>query len=153
MKTPVELWHLCERLSVVEAALLLAGVEPSGVAAFVEGWNSDEQPAGYRPARQALLGALQRESLEGEAVQVRRSEYDPHASYVEVESLKAWLTSKGVRGGFFFPDETDTRDYLDPEHEHYAPKLAAAVRAWEAVTGGFKSGVSPKQQIERWVRA
>lgn len=38
---------------------------------------------------------------------------------------------------------------LDPENPRYAPKLAAAVRAWQAVTDpGTKT---PKQATEKWL--
>ena len=33
----------------------------------------------------------------------------------------------------FFPQGDDTPDYLDDNHKNYAPKLAAAINAWQAV--------------------
>jgi hypothetical protein len=41
--------------------------------------------------------------------------------------------------------------YLDPSHPRFAPKLAAAVRAWQSVTNAGNR--SPKQAIEKWLRA
>lgn len=64
--------------------------------------------------------------------------------------LVSWLTSRGIRSGFFFPNLTDAPDYLDRNNSRYAPKLAAAVRAWQAVTDPGKK--SPKQALERWLR-
>lgn len=65
--------------------------------------------------------------------------------------LVRWLHSRGMRSGFFFPDEhTDGPGYLDPNNPRYAPKLAAAVKAWEAVTD--PKGKSPKQALDKWLR-
>ena len=51
---------------------------------------------------------------------------------------------------FLFPERTETADYLDPENSRYAPKLAAAVRAWQAVTD--PAGRHPKQALMKWLR-
>ena len=40
-------------------------------------------------------------------------------------------------------------DYLDSHHARYAPKLAATVRAWEAVTEPGK--LSPKRALKKWL--
>lgn len=44
----------------------------------------------------------------------------------------------------------DAPDYLDPMNPRYAPKLAAAVRAWQAVTD--PNGKHPKQALAKWLR-
>ncbi len=72
------------------------------------------------------------------------------SSRVEVESLKEWLASRGFRRGFFFPEQVETPDYLDPDNPRYASKLAAAVRAWQAVTD--PAGRHPKQALAKWLR-
>lgn len=71
-------------------------------------------------------------------------------STVNVESLKKWLRFKGFTSGFFFPEPTTTMDFLDVNHSRYAPKLAAAVSAWQAVTDAGKK--SPKQALDKWLR-
>ncbi|UTV55794.1 hypothetical protein [Burkholderia arboris] len=58
---------------------------------------------------------------------------DPAATTVDAEDLKTWLASRGVKSGFFFPEASDTPDYLDQRHPRYAPKLAAAVKVWLAM--------------------
>jgi len=45
--------------------------------------------------------------------------------------------------------ESKARDYLDPENPRYAPKLAAAIRAWEAVED--PKGKHPAQAIREWL--
>ena len=52
---------------------------------------------------------------------------------VDRADLVVWLERAGTRTGFFFPNATDAPDYLDPKNPRYAPKLAAAVRAWQAM--------------------
>lgn len=69
---------------------------------------------------------------------------------VSRDDLVAWLSGRGLRTGFFFQDATEAPDYLDPNHHRYAPKLAAAVRAWQAMTE--LNGKSPKQVLMKWLR-
>jgi hypothetical protein len=45
--------------------------------------------------------------------------------------------------------EDDAHGYLDPSHPRYAPKLAAAVRAWQSVTDAGKT--TPKQALIKWL--
>lgn len=76
---------------------------------------------------------------------------DLFKSTVMVSSLKRWLRWRGLTTGFFFPeDSADTPDYLDPNNPRYAPKLAAAIHAWLAVTNPGKT--SPKKALDKWLR-
>ena len=75
---------------------------------------------------------------------------DPYRSMVNVESLKQWLRLKGFTTGFFFPEPIATMDFLDPLNQRYAPKLAASVKAWQAVTDAGKR--SPKRALDKWLR-
>lgn len=75
---------------------------------------------------------------------------DFYRSTVNAESLKQWLRLKGFTTGFFFPEPFETMDFLDSTHPRYAPKLAATVRAWQAVTDAGKK--SPKQALDKWLR-
>lgn len=73
-----------------------------------------------------------------------------YTSTVNAESLKEWLRSKGFTTGFFFPEPIATLDFLDPKHPRYAPKLAASVKAWQAVTDPVNR--STKQTLAKWLR-
>jgi len=75
---------------------------------------------------------------------------DLYKSTVNAESLKQWLRVKGFTSGFFFPEPLKTMDFLSSSHPRYAPKLAAAVNAWLAVTDAGKK--SPKQALDKWLR-
>lgn len=158
----LNLWRLCDELSVVQAALLIAGCDPGGADGYAEGWDMHKRPAGYEAAKNAVANALRRERIKGQWIRV--FEYDQNGnrsdaivdsmdmgeSRVEVESLKAWMMSRGVKKGFFFPAATDAPDYLDPTHPRYAAKLAAAVAAWRAVDD--PKGKHPKQALTKWLR-
>lgn len=159
----LDFWRLCDELSIVQAALLTVGENPSGeTGSCCEQWDTHHRPDGYEAAKTAIGSALRRGLIKGNYVPVMAVKFEDsfdepvqsfpniHESTVEVESLKAWLASRGFRRGFFFPDKDDAPDYLDPSNPRYAPKLAAAVRAWQSVTEPGKK--SPKQALEKWLR-
>ncbi|MGH1471639.1 MAG: hypothetical protein ACRBCS_10625 [Cellvibrionaceae bacterium] len=75
---------------------------------------------------------------------------DLYTSTVNADSLKQWLRLKGFTTGFFFPEPVETMDFLEPLNSRYAPKLAASVKAWQAVTDPGKK--SPKQALDKWLR-
>ncbi|MNZ30542.1 hypothetical protein D3C78_478150 [compost metagenome] len=158
-------WRLCDELSVIQAALLVIGVDPAGeVGAYCDGWQPHERPRGYEAAKAAIASALRRELISGELVPV--FEYDINGnicgdvpgsidlkeSRVDVGSLRAWLGGRGFRSGFFFPDAERTPDYLDPAHPRYSAKLAAAVKVWQAMEdGNLLSGKSERGAMEEWL--
>lgn len=164
-RTPAEpddldYWRLCDELSVYEAALLTVGQSPSKWF-NAEQLNTDKQPRGYGAARTAIRNALRSKKIEGtiEPEYTNGFNGDPepvtgtinlHTSRVEVESLKTWLVSRGFQRGFFFPTSDEAPDYLNVNNRRYAPKLAAAVRAWLAVTE--TGGRTPKQALSKWLR-
>ena len=60
------------------------------------------------------------------------------------------LQKKGVTDGFFVPGRrAAAADDLEPSHPRYAPKLAAALYAWMAVTDA--AGRSPQQALAKWL--
>ncbi|MCY1206632.1 hypothetical protein D9M72_182060 [compost metagenome] len=84
---------------------------------------------------------------------VYRATPDWNLTTVEVATLRDWLSARGIRNGFFFPQvrqATGLPAYLDKNHPRYAPWLAAAVLAWlHAVR---IDGKSAKSGIEQWLR-
>lgn len=160
----LDYWRLCDHLSIIQAALLIVGCDPSSDANYVEGWSPENRPAGYEAAKTAISNALKRGAIQGDWV--KETEYDINGNFdgwkdgtivlqesqVEVYSLRNWLAERGIKAGFFFPDDTAAPDYLDPRHPRYAPKLAAAVKAWQAAESESLSGRSPKQALVKWLR-
>lgn len=71
---------------------------------------------------------------------------------VEFQDLKAWLQSKGVTGGFFFPEpEASSDDFLDTAHSHFSAELHLAVTVWGALANRSKFLRGPKAAIEEWI--
>jgi len=70
------------------------------------------------------------------------------------EEIALWLESKGVSTGFFFPDSNinNVPDYLNKDQSCFAPKLYAAIKAWEGAALDEENYGTPKQQMERWLR-
>jgi len=158
----MDYWRLCDELSIIQAALLLAEGDPSGEDGYAENWQMHQRPHGYEAAKTAITNAFRRGTIKGKLIPTY--EYDINGnqcgaiedsinlaeSRVDVESLRQWLETRGIRTGFFFPAATDAPDYLDPKNPRYAPKLAAAVRAWQSVTDA--GGKHPKQALAKWLR-
>lgn len=160
----LDFWRLSEELNVIQAALLLVGCDPSSDDGYAERWDMDKRPKGYEAAKAAISNALRRGAIKGYLVPQYRFDPDlyPHdgveiensidlvESLLEVDSLRQWLVTRGIRTGFFFPVGNDAPDYLDRNNPRYAPKLAAAVSAWQATADPV--GKSPKQALEKWLR-
>lgn len=93
-------------------------------------WDGDESVGNWEPAKAGI---------------------DTARTTVSRDDLVSWLSSRGLSTGFFFPSiSRQSPDYLNPKNPRYAPKLAAAVRAWQAVTD--PSGKHPKQALAKWLR-
>lgn len=161
----LDYWRLCDELTVIQAALLIVGEDPSADQSYVENWNPDVRPEGYEAAKAAISNALKRDSIKGKLIP--ELEYDINGnpngaiddsidiatSFVEVKSLRDWLLRRGFKIGFFFPNTDDDPDYLDPNHPRYAPKLAAAVHAWLAIDDEESTkGKTAKQALIKWLR-
>lgn len=154
-----DFWRLCDELSIEQAALLIAGCSPSQFS-DVERWTIPERPTGYEAAKTAIRNALRGNQIAGtieceQGADFNGNPYDiPDticvSSRVKVGSLTTWLSRRGFRHGFFFPEKIEAPDYLDPANPRYAPKLAAAVAAWTAVTD--PGNKHPKQALAKWLR-
>lgn len=155
-------WRLPEAYTIQQAALLIVGIDPSSpTGSNCENWKIEERPRGYEAAKQGIASALKDGRIKGQQTPEYDTDingnlypidqsFDRCRSEVGRESLIAWLVSRGIRHGFFFPDATGAPDYLDKRNERYAPKLAAAVRAWQIVTD--PGGKHPKQALTKWLR-
>ena len=160
----MDYWRLCDEISVMQAALLIVSEDPSKND-YVENWDMAKRPIGYEAAKTAIQNALRKGTIQGKIIPFYEADIngnvcgeipeslDVKESRVDVDSLRVWLKSRGVKTGFFFPTTTDTPDYLDSNHPRYAPKLAAAVQAWLAAGEDVgKNGKSVKQSLLKWLR-
>jgi hypothetical protein len=172
-KTINPAWRLSDPLTVNQAAALIAGFDPVSVR-----FNGNQEPSHFETETgladtdgiaevQAVFYALTN-SIQGDTLQATirydlppehpqdefncGDEPEPEWAITTVRrvDLIEWLKAHGFNTGFFFPVATDSRDYLDPKNPRYAPKLAAAVKAWEAVTDPQRK--TPKQALTVWLR-
>jgi hypothetical protein len=154
-------WRLRDELSVNEAADLMVCMLPGQPEAADEAglWLTSEDAFRYRTnvgaAKAAITSAIRVGSLSTTHQSMDESgALDVDKTKVAVGALKVWMRTKGVRNDFFCPDVLGMPGYLDPSHPNYAPKLAAAVRAWQAVTTDaslLDNGKSVKKNLERWL--
>lgn len=179
-----EHWRLCDDFTVIQAALLIVGEDPSVNERQTEAYLA-EQITNFTPAFAALRGAVTKGTLR--AV-IRYNARRPHdwvgrepdsdvysrhkdavtgkdimvsrvpsweLTTVSWDDLKEWLASRGFTTGFFFSNKESIPGYLDPTHANYAPKLAAAVEAWEAINKSPERlrNATPKQALDNWLRA
>lgn len=135
-----DLWNLCEDFSVADAAALIAGYNPSMVERCANDTFFDRAFPRYQITLKALTSAIKNKKLKAEE----------GSNTISRDDIVSWLSGRGVRTGFFFLDSSDAPDYLDKNNARYAAKLAAAVRAWQAVTD--VQGRTPKQALAKWLR-
>jgi hypothetical protein len=161
--TDIGFWGLSEHLSVVDAALLIAGIDPSEVREYVLEEREMNRPDGFTGVFESLKTAIQNGSLEAtircdvnyecgsfytecDITEFISKDEKRHTVIVKeipnwrettipVDILKAWLNNRGVNSGFFFPQNNESKPgYIDSTAPYYSPKLHAAIRAWEAVS-------------------
>lgn len=209
---PLFFWRLAEHLSVEDAAILIAGGDPSTVDVILDGppivfedaFSANEIEIkrttghpGFVPVFTSLKNAIRQGNLKSQLqyklhhrdrigpeeqvwvlprafvtdpknfevdfASIDFGDEDRHciaiekepdwsATLIDVRDLKAWLSERGLKSGFFFPtSEADPDEFMDQAHEHFAPELALAVAAWRALakTQKFRSGT--KAAIEAWI--
>ncbi|HUQ38401.1 MAG TPA: hypothetical protein VM144_18685 [Aestuariivirga sp.] len=84
------------------------------------------------------------------------NEIDEAKSTILLDSLdmfvSTWEYFNGQSLSGPLATERPLQDYMDPQHGRYAPKLAAAVKAWIAVGEKSKNSPrTPKQLLEEWL--
>jgi hypothetical protein len=54
----LDYWRLCDEVSVVQAALLIVGEDPSESQDYIDNWEAGNRPKGYDAAKTALANAI-----------------------------------------------------------------------------------------------
>jgi hypothetical protein len=157
-------WRLCDELTLKQAALLIVECDPSSEAGYCEKWEVHLRPTGYEASKQALSSALRKAIIMGQHFGKtmhdingnEMGEYpettDVDRSTLERDSLIKWLSSRGIKTGFFFPDDTTYPDYMDPKNGRYSSKLAAAVKVWQAMEDvNLRKGKAPTVAMHTWL--
>ena len=152
----IDYWRLADELTVIQGALLICGYDPSELQNDM-GYGAKQKPVGFVAVKHALGSAVKAKILQSRETYVashQDGEYypDDDLALIRVDSIKDWLRSKGVVTHFFFFPEEPEGEFLSPQHPRYSPKLAAAIRAWQAMEGKDLKGKTPKQSVIKWLR-
>ncbi|WP_375704520.1 hypothetical protein [Bartonella sp. AD328YNZD] len=165
-----------QKLTILQAALLIAGLNP--LVCKFPGEYSPEDSDIYEGEERvpfdkiALFRAVYNEIVRVVEEGKLRVEWYYHRDFwggrwhenpivqdssVSLDNLKEWLLLCGKRPKVFFPED-DSRDvkdqkyaFQDPTHPRYAPKLAAIVAAWEAVSEA-EGGKTVKGTLIKWLQ-
>jgi hypothetical protein len=146
-------WKLADELNVYQIVLLIAGYDPSEFEADYYGNWPKEVKKEISPYLNAIKSKRfdfkesLRECFNGE-------EIDWDDSLIDIESFTQWLRSRNFNDGFFTCKAGDFDRLSEALSEFYAPKLAAAARAWNEVTSDLAAlnGKTPKKALEIWLR-
>jgi hypothetical protein len=150
-------WKLADGLNVYQIALLTAGYDPSEF----ESDNYSKWPEEVRIEISPYLIAIKNAARSGKIIFKEILEgwgegntTSWEMSIVDIDSLCDWMRSRNFQDGFFIPDENDVDSLSNPVGDFYAPKLSAAVHAWNEVTADPESlnGKTPKRALEVWLR-
>ncbi len=157
-------WRLCDHLSIFQSIMLILGYDPENQTSYqVENHKRASLPTGYGALKTALInaalskhivGTLAYENFDYRGNLLDKPILDIDQSILLVDSLREYLGQRGLKEGFFFPEGSIFEDYLNPRNSFFAPKLAASIYAWKAITENQSalSGRTPKQALEKWLR-
>jgi len=148
------IWKINKVFTVRQAITLMYGVAPEGANEYAwTGHNRLSWPKGMTAILRLIESSLYDKTLEGRAIIYDNTgELDYEASTVNGASLTALLKEKNIQDAFFNDGNSLSLPLLDSSHQCYAPKLAAAVEAWQQAVNDASQGKTPKQRIEKWLR-
>jgi len=156
-------WRLADSFTPQQAAALIGGADPHSVSQQCdyfhngEGWRELKGIEPVRTVWHIVLNAITSQTLKADVryIVLDKREIDWNSTTIARKDLIKWLKSRGMKTGFFFPNATlktsDTFNCLNPKHPHYSPKLAAAIKAWEALANIQITGKHPKQALSAWL--
>jgi len=130
-------WKLADELTVYQIALLIAGYDPCDFEADQPHKWPGEVKRDISPYLNALKNAARGERFVFNPVRYENysgSEIDWDTSTINIDSLCDWLRARNFPDGFFIASREEVDSLANPLGAFYAPKLAAAVRAWHEVT-------------------
>ncbi len=155
----LDFWALCPTFSIVQAAFLFCGKDPSNVDI-----QSEQQvkfhPIGYVAVRTALINAISEDRLKAK----KSFEYfgddgsdsilDIHHTKIMRTDLDEFFDRGGFRGQFFGRRFNNANSAGGADGAAPMPvKLNAALKAWAAVSSDplLVRGKSPKQALKNWL--
>jgi hypothetical protein len=154
----IDRWKLADELNVFQIALLITGYDPSDF----DDNKYDRWPEHIKRDAAAYLTAIKNAATKQkiEFTEVKYGGYngeeetDWYRSLINIDSLCDWLRNRNFIDGYFFSIQGDSAPLSNKTGAFYAPKLAAAVRAWNEVTSSPEAlnGKTPKKALEIWLR-
>jgi hypothetical protein len=156
-----QLWHLNDDLSIHDAVCLIAGYDPNDYDIANSHFGYDEHQVdfpSYSPVHSALITAARLGKIK---VRFSNDNINDEVSHpkttIQLDDLKEWLVSRGFKSGFLFEGDNINKndpDYLNPNHPRYAPKLAASVKAWLAMSDdNLLHKKTPIQAMSDWLES
>ena len=148
-------WGLSPSFSIVQAAFLFCGSDPSNID-----WQSEQkkerQPEGYVPVKISLINAVSAGLLQAKILYCiydgeTTNDIDVHNTQIEKRDLDEFFDKGGVPGHFF---GRRSNNAIDAGGAGQLPlKLNAALKAWAAVSSDplLVRGKSPKQALKTWL--
>lgn len=137
---PIERWKLADELTVYQIALLIAGYDPAEFERDQPQMWPDNVRQDISPFLNAVKNAARSGKLAFTPVRYENSyssdDINWDESTISIDSLCDWLRLRSFQDGFFVCGKGHVDRIADPSSEFYAPKLGAAVRAWNEVNGG-----------------
>ncbi len=148
-----ERWKLATHLNVYQLSLLMAGYDPAELNTSSTQYWSDEVVKETVPFLNAIMNAVLENRIRYSKVS-DESGISWDETRIELESVGEWLISRNYRDGFFITAAAETDPLFEANSEFYAPKLAAAVRAWNEVTADpdALNGNTPKRALAIWLK-
>lgn len=174
--------RIADVLTVVEAACCIVGVPTTQLGTNTQTdpylirspWedesDTDDSHAVFRRVVEALRNSIKAGKLQAVKVYPRKQQQllwsgeaseggqdlggdvDAWTTLIDVDVLKAWLEARNIRPPFFFPIDAGEPDYLNPKHPRYSSKLAASVRAWQAMEDeNLRRAKSPVSAMTEWL--
>lgn len=155
-------WRLAHSVTITQAAFLIMDEDPGAHTLDADFapeksdiWRRDQtathviSPERFRSAYNAVYSAAQAELFLVDHFREESGVVIWAQSRIAVSDLKRWLSDNDVRPVSLFGNRQGT-EATDPSHPRYAPKLAAALSAWEAVKEA-PPNKTVKQGLVRWL--
>ena len=153
-----EYWTLIDDVTVIQAALMAADLNPSEWEYEVDSRDPNTMPNAFEPVRKLIVNAVLRGNLS--AYQV--DDYGENGQNLGLcerkttiarDDLIDFFEEKGLKSRYFEKTGIST-DPQNSSFEFYSLKLDAAIAAWKAVTKEKHrlNKCTPKQAIETWLR-
>ena len=152
-------WLVVNEFSVNEVLLLAVGIDPLSVDINGEPFKQHESYKRYITTSRGLTERIRYRDVK----HMVRKLGEPRAGNVVPPYIPDWdrtkmtfeaartLLRKNCIFSEFF-EVSGQLDLLDPDHERYSPKLAAAVKAWLVMQDPAQlKGRRPKKAMEAWI--